>query len=58
MGDERRSRGLEEALRRVVTALLPELPGEDKDGFAARRERAVDAAKDGVLFASQPLMWN
>jgi len=48
MSDERRSRGLEEALRRVVAASLPELPGEDKD---ERRERTVEALKDGVLWA-------
>ncbi|RPB24552.1 hypothetical protein L211DRAFT_823996 [Terfezia boudieri ATCC MYA-4762] len=49
MGDERRSRGLEEALRRVVAASLPELSGEDKDELAARRERTLEALKDGVL---------
>jgi len=51
MGDERRSRGLEEALRRVVAASLPELPSEDKDELAARRERTLEALKDGVLCA-------
>ena len=58
MGDERRSRGLEEALRRVVAAILPELPGEDKEVFVARMESTVEAAKDGVLCASQFLRFS
>lgn len=55
MSDERRSRGLEEALRRVVAASLPELPGEDKEAFAARKEKTLEAAKDEVLCAAQSL---
>jgi len=57
MGDERRSRGLEEALRRVVAASLPELSGEDKDELAARRERTLEALKDGVLCAIPLMGW-
>ena len=52
MGDDRRIRGLEEALRRVVAALLPELPGEDNETFALRRESTLEAAKEAVLCAT------
>ncbi|KAF8469126.1 Spc98 family-domain-containing protein [Kalaharituber pfeilii] len=49
MVDDRKLRGLEEALRRVVAAFVSELPGEDEEEFMARRERILGIAKDRVL---------
>lgn len=49
MADERNKRGMEDALLRLVTALLPEIHDEDDEAFTERRNGTFEGAKNELL---------
>ncbi|KAI5788914.1 Spc98 family-domain-containing protein [Peziza echinospora] len=52
MSEDRKARGIQDALRRLVSGLLPEQPWEDDEAFSERLERTLDSAKEKVLYAA------